>query len=102
MDGLGLGRRRGRVRRGGGYCDFDRGALLAVLDGGAEGVLEEFGEDVGEVGGDVGEAGGGLAVDEDGRADAVFELADLRDEGFAVVDYGGGPEGGVDDADGGR
>ena len=49
----------------------------------------------------MGEAGVGLAVYDNGGADAVFELADLRDEGFAVLDYGGGAEGGVDYADGG-
>ena len=51
------------------------------------------------MGGDVGEAGFGLPVYDDGRADAVFEFADFRDEGFAVVDYRGGAEGGVDYAD---
>ncbi len=76
-------------------------ALVTVLDGGAEGVFEELGEDVFEVGGDVGEAGVGLAVDDDGGADAVLELADLRDEGFAVAEDLGGAEGRVDDADGG-
>lgn len=54
------------------------------------------------MGGDVGEAGVGLPSYHDTGPDAVFQLADLRDEGFAVPDYGGGPEGGVDYADGGR
>ena len=97
MDGVeGLGGRRG------GDCHFDWFALFAVFDRGAEGVFEELGEDVFEVGGHVGEAGVGLAVDGDGGADAVFELADLRDEGLAVPDYFGGPERCVYHADGGR
>lgn len=54
------------------------------------------------MGGDVGEAGVGLAGYHDAGPDAVLELADLRDEGFAVPDYGGGAEGRVDYADGGR
>lgn len=97
VEGGGVG---GRVWRCG-DCDFDGVALLAVFDGGAEGVLEEFGEDVFQVRGHVGEARVGLAVDENGGADAVFQLADLRDEGFALADGFGGAEGGVDDADGG-
>ena len=99
--GNGVGMMDGSARRGGGDGDFDRFALLAVFDRGSEGVLEEFGEDVFEVGGHVGEARVGLAVDDDGGPDAVLELADLRDEGFALADDVSGAEGGVDDADGG-
>ena len=97
-----FGRRRGGRVRGRGDGHLDRGALLAAFDRGAEGVLEELRDDVLEMGGDVGEPGVGLAVDDDGGPDAVFELADLRDEGFAVADYVRRAEGGVDDADGGR
>ena len=100
--GLGGGRRRRRRVRGGGggcYGDFDWFALFAAFDRGSEGVFEELGEDVFEVGGDVGEARRGLSVDDDGGADAVFELADLGDEGFAVADCFGGAKGGVDHAD---
>ena len=103
MDGVGRGGGgRRRVRGGGGYCHFDWFALFAAFDRGSEGVFEELGEDVFEVGGDVGEAGVGLAVDDDGGADAVFQLADLGDEGFALADCFGGAEGGVDYADRGR
>ena len=102
IEGHGFGRgrtsKRRRVRRGC-YCYFDWGALVAGFDGGSEGVFEEFGEDVGEVGGDVGEARVGLAVYHDARTDAVFQLADFRDEGFAVADYRGGAERCVDYAD---
>ena len=99
MDGLG---RRGRWVRRAGYGDFDWFAFLAAFDGGSEGVFEELGEDVFEVGGHVGEARVGLTVYDDGGADAVFQLANLRDEGFALADGFGGAERRVDDADGGR
>lgn len=84
--------------------DFDRGALVAALDGGAEGVLQQLRQDVLDVGGDVGEGGVGGAGDGQGRPHAVFELAELGDEGLAVADDRRGPEAGVDDADvgGGR
>ena len=95
--------RGGRRRiRGGGYCDFDRFALFTIFDGGSEGIFKELGEDIFEVCGHVGEARVGLAIDDDGGADAVFELASLRDEGFALADCFGGTEGGVDYADRGR
>lgn len=98
VDGL------GRRRRGVGGCgngDFDRVTLFAAFDCGSEGVLEELGKDVLEMCGYVGEAGVGLAVDGDGGPDAVFQLADFRDEGFALADCFGGAERGVDYADGG-
>ena len=95
-------RRGGRRVRGRGDGDFDWFALFPVFDSGSEGVFEELGEDVLEVGGHVGEAGVGLAIYDDAGTDAVFELADFRDEGFAVSDYGGRAEGGIDYADGGR
>lgn len=98
IEAYGVRQRRRRVR-GRGDGDLDRFALLAVFDGGAEGVFEELGEDVCEVGGHVGEAGVGLAVYEDGGAHAVFQLAYLRDEGFAVADCFGGAERRVDYAD---
>lgn len=100
-DGTGIARRRGVGFRDG---DFDRGALVAALDGGAEGVLQQLGQDVLDVGGDVGEGGVGGAGDGQGRPHAVFELAELGDEGLAVANDGRGPEAGVDDADvgGGR
>lgn len=96
----GFGRRGGRVRRGR-YRDLDRVAFLAAFDRGSERVLEELREDVLEMGGHVGESGVRLAVDDDGGPDAVFQLADFRDEGFALADYVGGAKGGVDHADGG-
>ena len=49
----------------------------------------------------MGEARVWLPGDDDAGPHAVFELANLRDEGFALPDRFGGPEGRVDDADGG-
>lgn len=100
--GGGGGRKRRRGVRSGCNGNFDRFTLFAIFDGGSEGVFEELGEDVFEVGGHVGEARVGLAVDDDAGPDAVFQLADLRDEGFALADRFGGAEGGVYYADGGR
>ena len=91
----------GRVGRGC-YCHFDRFTLLAALDRRSERVLEELREDVLEVRGDVGESGVRLAVDDDRGPDPVLQLADLRDEGFALADGFGGAERRVDDADRGR
>ena len=51
------------------------------------------------MGGHVSDLDGGLARDADGRADAVFEFADVADGRFAVADYGCRAERGVDDAD---
>ena len=52
--------------------------------------------------GHMGESGVWLTVDDDGGADAVFQLADLRDEGFALADCFGGAKSRVDYTDGGR
>lgn len=90
---------RAQALRGLGSDGDDDGLPGPVLDGGAEGVLEHLGDDVLEMHGDGGEGGVGLAVDDDRGSGAVAELADVGDEAGAAVDYGGGLEGGVDDAD---
>ena len=73
--------------------------MHAILDGGAEGVLEQLGDDVLEVHGDEGEGGVWVAVDAPAGPHAVPELADVGDEAAAGVDDVGRAQGGVDDAD---
>lgn len=77
----------------------DDGLAGAALDGGAEGVLEELGDDVFEVHGHEGEGGVGLAVNVEHGTGAVAELADVGDEAGAGLDGLGRAEGGVDNAD---
>lgn len=94
--------RRGHRVRGSSDRDYDWFALVAAFDGGSEGVLEQLSEDVFEVGWYMRDCRVWLAVDDEGGPHAVFQFADLRDEGLAVPDDFGGADGRVDDADGGR
>ncbi|KAJ6264980.1 LOW QUALITY PROTEIN: Zinc-type alcohol dehydrogenase-like protein [Drechslerella dactyloides] len=83
----------------GGDGDDDRLIDIAVLDCRAEGVFEQLGHDVLEMAGDVCELGIGHAIDDDGGADAVAEVADVADKVSAVADDAGRIEVGIDRAD---
>ena len=87
-------------RSGGTLCDRDLYwlPLPPRLYRGAECILQEFRKDVFEMGRDVSEGRVRSAVDHERRTDAVFQLAELGHEGFAVADDGCGVERGVDDA----
>ena len=69
------------------------------LDGGAEGVLQQLGEDVVEGHLDVGEGGVDVAGDLDGGHVAVAVLGDLLDEGHPPLDHTLQVHPHVDDAD---
>lgn len=85
-----------RCRRDG---HFDWLSLVPGLHGRTECILKQLGDDVLKVNGDVGDAGVWVAGNDEGRPDAVVELANVGDVGLAGGDYAGGLESGVDDAD---
>ena len=72
---------------------------MGCFDGGAEGVLEELGEDVLKVGRHMGKGSVRLTVYDQRWADAVFQLTDLGDKGFAITNDLGGTERSINDAD---
>lgn len=83
LAGEGFAQGRGDIWRGG-DGDLDGLVYVAGLDGGAEGVFQELGDDVLHVHGDMGELGFLAAAGEDqGRPLAVAEVAYLADEAFA-------------------
>ena len=72
---------------------------MTCFNCGAESVFKEFGEDVFEVSGHMGKGSVRLAIYDQRWADAVFQLTDLGDKGFAITNDLGGTEGSIDDAD---
>jgi hypothetical protein len=71
---------------------------ITRFDCSAKSVLEELSDDIFEMDRNICERDSGLAINDPSRTDAVFQFADLGDEGAAGVDDGGRLEGGVDDA----
>lgn len=72
--------------------------VASALDGGAEGILEQLGDDVLEVHGHEGEGGVRLAVNDAPGSYAILVLANIGHESGARVHNGGGGESGIDDA----
>lgn len=68
--------------------DDDGFAVIGTisLDGGPEGVLEEFGDDVFEMHGDEGKCRVGLAVDYPLGSHTVFQFADVGYKAAAAFD----------------
>ena len=87
------------VRRLRGDSDDYRLAVHPILHRGAEGILEQLGDDVLKVHRDKGEGGVRRAVNDPLGTDSVVELADIGHEATAAVDGGCRTQGRVNYAD---
>lgn len=86
-----------RLFGGWGNGDFYRFFFVTSFDLGSKGILEELSEDVFEMHGDVCKHVVRVAINVDRGSDAIFELANVTNEGFAVLDDICGLQTSVDD-----